>query len=341
MTKPINYILGSDSITVFVRGKSYTVNKQAKTFELVLSGVKANDEQKVYDAVNIKESIATALNTASGHVRIEGNKIFYAGREVTGVIASRIFEVIKLGLDVQPMVKFLENLMTNPSKRAVDEAFGFIEACSLPITPDGCFLAYKRVRADYRDVHSGTVLNKPYKLFTPEDCVAIDASQGKLGEVEVDVINGVTTVSMPRNLVNEDKDKTCSEGLHFCSYDYLKHFGGARIVVLKINPADIVSIPADYNNSKGRCSKYQVVDELEVENNLPKQAIPDGFVADYTGPVPSLPKIKTQGILDKRECSVIREELALGASIRELARRFNVSRRTIARVRDRESPYNN
>ena len=341
MTSTINYILGSDSLTVFVRGKSYTVNKQAKTFDLVLSGVKENNEQKVYDAVNIKESITSALNASSGVVRIEDSKIFYADREVTGVIASRIFEVIKLGLDVQPMVKFLENLMKNPSKRAVDEAFGFIEACSLPITPDGCFLAYKRVRADYRDVHSGTVLNKPYNLFTVEDSVAINASQGKLGEVEVEVINGVTTVSMPRNLVNEDKDKTCSEGLHFCSYNYLQHFGGARIVVLKINPADIVSIPADYNNSKGRCSKYQVVDELEVENNLPKQAIPDGFVADYTGTVPSLPKTKIQGILDKRGCSAIRGELALGTSIRELARRFNVSRRTIARVRDRESPYNN
>ena len=152
------------------------------------------------------------------------------------------------------------------------------------------------------------------------------------GVLEVDVINGVTTVSMPRNLVNEDKDKTCSEGLHFCSYDYLQHFGGARIVVLKINPADIVSIPADYNNSKGRCSKYQVVDELEVENKLPKQAIPDGFVADYTGPVPSLPNTKTQGILDKRACLDIRGELVLGVSIRELARKFNVSRRTIAQV---------
>ena len=30
-------------------------------------------------------------------------------------------------------------------------------------------------------------------------------------------------------------------------------------MILKINPADVVSVPTDYNNSKGRCCKYTVV----------------------------------------------------------------------------------
>lgn len=332
-TQAINYILGSDSITVFVQGKSYTINKQAKTFELVLAGVKANDVDKVIQSVNIKESITTALNQNSDLVRLEDDKIFYANREVTGVIASRIFEVIRLGLDVTPMVKFLENLMANPSKRATDEGFGFIEACSLPITPDGCFLAYKRVRDDYRDVHSATVLNKPYNLFTAEDIVAIEQTQGKRNEVNVEVINNVTTVSMPRNLVNEDRDQTCSEGLHFCSYDYLQHFGGARIVVLKINPADIVSIPSDYNNSKGRCSKYQVVDELHVENDLPAKEIPDGYVDDYVEVYDDhLEDEDTAGDITP---AYVRQRLSTGLTLSALARELNLSRRTIGRLRDK------
>lgn len=332
-TQAINYILGSDSITVFVQGKSYTINKQAKTFELVLAGVKANDVDKVIQAVNIKESITTALNQNSDLVRLEDDKIFYANREVTGVIASRIFEVIRLGLDVTPMVKFLENLMANPSKRATDEGFGFIEACSLPITPDGCFLAYKRVRDDYRDVHSATVLNKPYDLFTAEDIVAIEQTQGKRNEVQVEVINNVTTVSMPRNLVNEDRDQTCSEGLHFCSYDYLKHFGGARIVVLKINPADIVSIPSDYNNSKGRCSKYQVVDELHVENDLPVKAIPDGYVDDYVEVYDDHREVEDTAV--GITPAYVRQRLSMGLTLSALARELNLSRRTIGRLRDK------
>ena len=341
-TQAINYILGSDSITVFVQGKSYTINKQAKTFELVLAGVKADDVDKVIQAVNIKESITTALNQNSDLVRLEDDKIFYANREVTGVIASRIFEVIRLGLDVTPMVKFLENLMANPSKRATDEGFGFIEACSLPITPDGCFLAYKRVRDDYRDVHSATVLNKPYDLFTAEDIVAIEQTQGKRNEVQVEVINNVTTVSMPRNLVNEDRDQTCSEGLHFCSYDYLKHFGGARIVVLKINPADIVSIPSDYNNSKGRCSKYQVVDELHVENDLPVKAIPDGYVDDYVEVYDDYEDFTGDhddwagnNAITEITPEYVRQRLSTGLTLSALARELNLSRRTIGRLRDK------
>lgn len=341
-----NYILGASSVTVFLDGKTYTINKQAPSFNAVVAALKANDKQKLQDAVNIREGITKALQSKNGNVRIEDNKIFYNDREVTGVISTRIFEVIRLGLDVTPMIKFLDNLMKNPSKRAVDEAFGFSEACSLPITPDGCILAYKRVREDYKDVHSATVLNKPYKLFTAEDIVAIEEVQGKRNEVKVTIEDGFTTVSMPRNLVNEDKDQTCSEGLHFCSYDYLKHFGGSRIVVLKINPADIVSIPSDYNNSKGRCSRYQVVDELEVENNMPSDPIPDGYVDDYaeesyndeqedTTPAPQFSRK-----ISDFYAGMIREMLK-EKSLTEIAKHFKISRRTVARIRDYEAPYNN
>lgn len=343
-----NYILGASSVTVFLDGKTYTINKQAPSFNAVISALKANDKQKLQDAVNIREGITKALQSKNGNVRIEDNKIFYNDREVTGVISTRIFEVIRLGLDVTPMIKFLDNLMKNPSKRAVDEAFGFSEACSLPITPDGCILAYKRVREDYKDVHSATVLNKPYKLFTAEDFAPISALQGKRNEVKVTIEDGFTTVSMPRNLVNEDKDQTCSEGLHFCSYDYLKHFGGSRIVVLKINPADIVSIPSDYNNSKGRCSRYQVVDELEVENNMPTEPIPDGYVDDYaeesyndeSEEVEKEPAPQFSRKISDFYAEMIREMLN-EKSLTEIAKHFKISRRTVARIRDYEAPYNN
>ena len=67
---------------------------------------------------------------------------------------------------------------------------------------------------------------------------------------------------MERNAVDDDKDRTCSAGLHFCSKDYLNHFGGERIMILKINPRDVVSIPSDYNDSKGRACRYEVIGEL-------------------------------------------------------------------------------
>jgi hypothetical protein len=45
----------------------------------------------------------------------------------------------------------------------------------------------------------------------------------------------------------------------------LSHFGGERTVIVKINPRDVVSIPTDYNEAKGRACRYEVIGELGVE----------------------------------------------------------------------------
>lgn len=355
----VNYIIGGDSLTVFFEGQPYTINKQAHTYGLVLTAIKNNDVNALRNSLNIRQGIAQALTKGSSasRVRIEQDQIFYDDREVTGLISSRIFEVIRLGLDVKPMIRFLENLMTNPSKRAVDELFGFLEACKLPITDDGHFLAYKRVRADYRDVHSGTMDNS-------------------VGQV----------LEMPRNLVDEDKNRTCSSGLHFCSYEYLSSFGGDRIMVLKINPRDVVAIPTDYNNSKGRTCRYEVVDELPVNDGdrLPQRTIKEDYTDEYSDdcedsewdessdeswdeswdesdevleevevPAPAVPPAakvakaakvttssradNTTGKLTVADVKQIRRRLAKGDSLAGIGRKFGVSARQVARIRDGEA----
>jgi hypothetical protein len=144
--------------------------------------------------------------------------------------------MLQEGFPVEPMIAFMENLMQNPSKRAVTELYGFLEKNNLPITPDGHFLAYKKVRDNFFDVHTG----------------AMDNSVGQVVEME-------------RNKVDDDKNNTCSTGLHFCGLSYLSHFGGERTVIVKINPADVVSIPTDYNDAKGRACRYEVIGELGVD----------------------------------------------------------------------------
>ena len=163
----------------------------------------------------------------------------------------------------------MENLMNNPSYRAVNELYGFLEKNSLPITPDGCFLAYKKVRNDYMDIHSGTFNN----------------SVGYICEME-------------RNQVDDNQNNTCSSGLHFCSKEYLNHFGSgdSRTMIVKINPADVVSIPTDYNNSKGRTCRYTVIGELGVEaedaftapvQEMANMPAPAGTQPDYTAQWPN------------------------------------------------------
>lgn len=305
----MKFILGSDSISVFLDGKMFPVNKTSKTYDIVLKAVRTNDEKLLRQAVSMKTVMEQKLKGVTA-VTIDGSKVLFEGREITGLIKTRIFEMLSIGLDIKPISLFLENLMQNPSKRAVDELFGFMEACNLPITEDGCFLAYKRVRHDYLDCHSATMDNS-------------------VGNV----------LSMPRNAVDEDKNRTCSAGLHFCSYDYLQHFHGARIVVLKINPRDVVAIPADYNNAKGRTCRYEVIDELPLnEYNLPQYEIQENFTNEYEGVSEAVESNSPIGktSLSGETVASIKEDIEDGMTIAAIARKYGTSSRTVARIRDGE-----
>ena len=224
------YIIQGNNVTVVIGNKPHTISKTHITYQKVIDAIKADDWETVK---NVIDPVKTVLNYSQGRVSVKGDILYWDNEVFNGALAVRMIQMLQEGFSIEPLVKFMENLLDNPSKRAVDELYGFLEKNSLPITPDGHFLAYKRVRENYFDVHSGTMDNSPGKI-----------------------------VSMPRYKVDDDKDKTCSTGLHFCSEGYLKHFGGARTVIVKINPRDVVSIPSDYDNTKGRACRYEVIGEV-------------------------------------------------------------------------------
>lgn len=228
------YIIQGNNIVVVIGNKSYTVSKTHLTYQKVLDAIKAQDWEAVKAVVDPKKVV---LNYGKGNVSVQGETLYWKGEQLNGGLAVRMIQMLQDGFPIEPMVAFMENLFTNPSKRAVTELYGFLEKNNLPITPDGHFLAYKKVRKDFLDIHSGTM----------------DNSVGKVLEME-------------RNAVDDDKDRTCSTGLHFCGMSYLPHFGGgdSRTVIVKINPCDVVSIPSDYNDAKGRACRYEVIGELGV-----------------------------------------------------------------------------
>ena len=230
------YLIQGNNIVIVIGNKSHTISKTHITYTKVLEAIKAQDWDLIPDIIEPKKVV---LNYGQGNVSIQGDTFFWKGQEMHNALTSRMVQMLTEDFPIEPLVLFVENLMDNPSRRAVQELYGFLEKNSLPITPDGHFLAYKKVRDDYKDIHSGTM----------------DNSVGQIVEME-------------RNAVDDDKDRTCSTGLHFCSESYLPHFGtgpGNRVVILKINPRDVVSIPSDYNDSKGRACRYEVIDELEVD----------------------------------------------------------------------------
>lgn len=238
---------------VFDDGDTTTVYNNNDNYSAVCAAVKNKDWEL---AKQLAQPIEVVKQSIKGidKVAVEGGFVTYDGVPLHNTLTERMLDMLNNGFDISPMAIFLENLMLNPSFRAVNELYDFLEKSELPITEDGHFLAYKRVRSDFKDIYTGKVDNSP-------------------GEV----------VEMPRNMVDEDKDRTCSEGLHFCSRKYLPYYGGYSenntVVMVKINPADVVSIPSDYDNAKGRCCKYSVVKELPTE--LDKDNMPTEIEASF------------------------------------------------------------
>ena len=71
---------------------------------------------------------------------------------------------------------------------------------------------------------------------------------------------------MNRADVDDDSQNTCSRGLHACASSYLGNFYSnspdARVVVVKVDPKDVVSVPYDYNFSKMRVCRYEVLADV-------------------------------------------------------------------------------
>ncbi len=233
-TQSYPFLIQGKNIIIVIDGKSYTINKNTHpSFDTIMSAIKVGEWDKVRELVEPKKFMVTY---GAGMVEIQGEEVWFNGKPMHNALSTRLIEMAKEGFPIEPMVRFMDNLMKNPSKTSVDQLYGFLEKNSLPITEDGHFLAYKKVRKDFLDIHSGTIKNT-------------------VGSV----------IEMPRNEVDDNAGRTCSSGLHFCSISYLSHFGSSDdpIMILKINPADVVSIPSDYNGAKGRCCKYEVVAQVQ------------------------------------------------------------------------------
>ena len=147
-------------------------------------------------------------------------------------IQARVIQLMREGVSYEYLEKFWRRCLSNPNRGSTEQLYAFLIHNRLTITDDGCFLAYKAVKNDFTDFRTGTFDNSPGRV-----------------------------VSMPREQVTFDPNIACSFGLHVSTLGYARAFGGANcvIVVAKVDPADVVSVPFDYDNQKIRTCRYEVL----------------------------------------------------------------------------------
>jgi hypothetical protein len=277
----IPYIPTPEALNVVLKGRPYSISKEQEHYARVLEMVKgdATEDEVLGVLEEVKHKLEAAVEAMANpnrgvnaeaegtKVEIKGGIVYYDGKQVSGFLADRMVDMVKEGFSLVPWARFLDNLSTHPgwkykqfvddfrakgadreadsmlqaervrnAIRVVEDLYRFLEKGGIPLTPDGYFMAYKAVRDDYMDIHSGT----------------FDNAVGKVPE-------------MPREMVDDDPHRTCSRGLHVCSFDYLSFFSHANghVMQCKVHPADVVAIPADYNDAKMRVCRYTVVAEHE------------------------------------------------------------------------------
>jgi hypothetical protein len=234
----------SGFITVVLDGERHSINAGNALFSKALDAYKADDWDAFIACVNPEIRLKSLYASYEG-IEVKDGNLYVFGDPVHSTLATRVISFLEHGLDCVHLFKFILKLNLNPSKRAVDELYTFLEHRALPITDNGNFLAYKAVRADYTDKHTGKFVN------------TIDA-----------------VLEMPRNKVDDDKNVGCSYGFHAGTVEYAKDFMSrdGHLMIVEINPADVVSIPTDCQFQKLRTCKYKVVGEYEIDLTDPLYA---------------------------------------------------------------------
>jgi hypothetical protein len=233
----VPFICVDGNLTLVLNNKSYQVLPDHINYKMIRDSLPTASEEEMLELVDIEKAVASF---SDGLVEVKNGQVFYEGEEVHGSISKRILQFMSEGLPFQPLVNFLENLMANPSMQSQKELYDFLEHENLPITEDGYFLAYKAVRSDFKDKYRGVFDNSVGQVCT-----------------------------MQRAKVDDDRARGCSDGLHAGALNYVAGYGsvdnGDRIVIVKINPKDVVSVPSDCNCEKLRTCRYEVVGEYEGE----------------------------------------------------------------------------
>jgi hypothetical protein len=221
------FTITQDSVTVILDSKAYTVQKGAPNFLALRQAIVSERWDDIPKNLTVGKSIS---EWAKGKFTVDGNVISYEGNKLPEELNERILAMATNGENPTALFKFWERLSKNPSYRSVNQLWPFLKHIGIPITDDGYFLAYKSVRSNYKDVHSGTIDNRP----------------------------GVV-VDMPRNKISDDPQTPCHEGLHVGALSYAQSFGGERIVVCKVDPEHVVCVPHDEQSRKMRVCKYEVL----------------------------------------------------------------------------------
>jgi len=236
-TKPSFILTTNGPISVYFGTVTKTVQRNDPTFPRLIDMLKPTSPATAEEILAFLDPARRIKRHACGLFDVCNGGVYINGERTPDLFSKRALELADLGLDVRPLVNLWANIKQNPDPVAVKDLYTFLDRRQHPITSDGCFIAYKRVRSDFKDHYTGT----------------FDNSVG-------------AKPTMPRSQVDCNPENSCSRGLHVAALEYARdkyQCGNGILIAIKVNPADVCACPHGEMFEKMRTCGYEVLEVME------------------------------------------------------------------------------
>lgn len=253
--------LSNDSITIF-NGTPKSVKSGHPNFFRIRAALLEGKYELAYQLMDMPSYIQNASN---GDFVVKNSVVYYGSLILNDIISQKLISIIlDGGVNCEPVKRYVERIIKNPSRNSANELYDFLGYRELPITPEGTVLAWKGVDENLWSVHG----NKNTRVL-----------QGKVDE-DGKIYNEIgATIEVERICVDDNRDNECSHGLHVGSYDYAKGWG-KRLLLVEFDPADAVSVPRDCDFQKLRVCKYKIVAEMTGKDEITKPVVEKSEITD-------------------------------------------------------------
>jgi hypothetical protein len=244
---------------------SVVIDKRFKSFPLdsdvgkrLHAAIKANDSEEVIREIASEDiwAVARTLGANGANVVLDDRDNVRLNGQIVDYGLAGILKRLAKDEDarIEDLMAFLAKVDQNPNKSVANDLYRFLEKGCLPITPEGDFFAFKNVKEDFWSYRAGSEATYTLTEGSEEPAKNTGSAYYPVGG----------TVWMDRENCDEDRNVTCSRGLHACSYDYLPNFNGGsgKTIIVRINPRDVTAIPTDYNETKLRCCRLDVLADI-------------------------------------------------------------------------------
>lgn len=259
----IPHIINEKTITVILKNGFEIIPASHINFTKIKKALLSGNHEEVEALLNIRKELEKAV---TGEITIDGNSVFYKGLAVPAYQGQKLVSMYKEGCkNFTPFRRSVERLMENTSFYVREQFSKFADYDELPIDEDGYVYAYKGVQNDYWSVQGNTKTR---------------VLKGKVNS-SGQIFNGVgEEIEIVRADVDDDPNNYCSNGVHIGSFEYASRHG-PKVMLVKFDPKDVVSVPNDCNGQKCRVCHYWVVAEYQAkapikaptiqENKIPQE----------------------------------------------------------------------